>query len=407
MQTDHALPTPPSPPDRPSAPAPRSAGPELQRRQLGAGVFLCQQGAPPGPLYVILEGHVRVFHRAGPGAPVQPLAILGPGSIVGELAPLLKRPRSANVRTMTPVQALEVPLAQVGPLLRSHPRLRRVLTDGLRERAGLTEEAIADLALDHGFDEAAMTAEASAAVRDGERGPELAVPPYDRSFAYPRRVTCPACDKSFITLAIRPNAVRLADREADFHERFESTWNPYDYELWVCPGCLYAGFPDDFEELPPAQRGRVPAVVERVVREQWQGERPDFNGPRSVALRERALQLTLALYRARGVSFLRRGRVQQRLAWCARERGDDAAEARWLRCALEDYGLAYERERLPSAETEIHVQVVCGDVARRLGDGRAAVQWFTQAIGHPDIAQHPEMERLAREGWSLLRDKAA
>ncbi len=350
---------------------------------------------------------MRVFRRAGPGAPVQPLAVLGPGAIVGELASLLNQPRSANVRAMTAVEILEVPLPQIGPLVRSHPGLRQVLIDALRERARLSEEAIADLAARHAFEPAAAVEAPAAPAETSTVDPGLRVPPHDPAFAYPKQVTCPACARPFVTLAVRPNAVRVADREGDFHERFETDWSPYDYEVWACPACLYAGFATDFEDLPPAQQTRVPNVVARVVEERWQGARPDFSGPRTPALREQALQLTLALYRARGVSFLRRASVQQRLAWCAREKGDEAAEQPWLRAALEDYGLAYERERLPSTETEIHLQVMCGDLSRRLGDQRAAVMWFTQAIRHPDIAQHPEMERLAREGWSLLRENAA
>jgi uncharacterized protein (DUF2225 family) len=126
-----------------------------------------------------------------------------------------------------------------------------------------------------------------------------------------------------------------------FHQRYRTPSTPYDYEVWVCPNDLYAAFPSDFADLSADERQHVSEVVDELVATQWAGERPDFAVDRNFALRERSLQLALAIYRLRGASPLRLAGVLHRLAWCAREQGDEAGERRWLQEGFENYQAGY------------------------------------------------------------------
>ena len=67
---------------------------------LPAGATVLDCGAPPRQFAVIADGEVAVTDDAG-----AELAVLGPGSIVGELSLLRDAPTAAGVRTLTPVVA--------------------------------------------------------------------------------------------------------------------------------------------------------------------------------------------------------------------------------------------------------------------------------------------------------------
>jgi putative ABC transport system ATP-binding protein len=79
------------------AAAPTSGEPEL--RVLAAGEVLFRQGDPGDLVYVVESGAVEVYHELYGGGE-EHLTRLGPGQYFGELAPLLRLPRSASVRAV-------------------------------------------------------------------------------------------------------------------------------------------------------------------------------------------------------------------------------------------------------------------------------------------------------------------
>jgi CRP/FNR family cyclic AMP-dependent transcriptional regulator len=68
--------------------------------EIPAGTLLIEQGTLPYDVFVLEEGSVEVTRD---GAPV---ATLGPGEVVGEIALLNPRRRTASVRATTPVRAI-------------------------------------------------------------------------------------------------------------------------------------------------------------------------------------------------------------------------------------------------------------------------------------------------------------
>jgi uncharacterized protein (DUF2225 family) len=205
----------------------------------------------------------------------------------------------------------------------------------------------------------------------------------------------------------QPRKDQPAERESDFHLVYRTVLNPYDCEVWVCPNDLYAALPSDFEDLSAASRSRVSEVVEEVVAS-WSGVRPDFNVERTLELRERSLELALALYRMRGLPPSRLAAILHRLAWCARERGDAAAEQTWLAQALEAYITAYTESDLggDGKREELRVLYLCGELSARTGDLRGAVQWFGEALRDQRAVGHPSWERMIRDRWAAVRADA-
>lgn len=105
---------------------------------LGTKIF--QHGDPGDKLYVILEGKVRIS-RDVPGMGEEALAVLGPGSVFGEMALLDDAPRSADARVHERCRLLALPKDAFEDLLFMHKDLAyevlwsvvRMLTQRLRE----------------------------------------------------------------------------------------------------------------------------------------------------------------------------------------------------------------------------------------------------------------------------------
>jgi CRP/FNR family cyclic AMP-dependent transcriptional regulator len=75
--------------------------PYLSRHDIRAGDLLIQQGDRERTMYIIEHGSLQVFVTGGPPT-THKIAILRPGSVVGEPGLFSDGPRMANVEAMTP-----------------------------------------------------------------------------------------------------------------------------------------------------------------------------------------------------------------------------------------------------------------------------------------------------------------
>jgi CRP-like cAMP-binding protein len=226
-------------------------------RSFVAGQVLLREGDVADVVYVILSGAVRVYRRNGPTNQdaVVELAKLGPGDVIGELAPILGMRRTATVQALEPTQVVTLSIDKLKTLTRQQAPLSRVVALALRERSGLSEEEIVTLAARLGLvlPRAPVPTEPEVA----QNLARLPAPQYDKSVFYTKRLECPACGAQFTTLVVHTRKDQPKDSETDFHKTYTTPYNPYDYELWVCPNDLYAAFPADFGDLREAQRSQV------------------------------------------------------------------------------------------------------------------------------------------------------
>lgn len=106
----------------------------------GLGTMIFKHGTVGDKLYVLLEGKVRIS-REVPGMGEEALAVLGPGSVFGEMALIDSAPRSADARVHERVRLLALPKDAFEDLLFLHKDLAyevlwsfvRMLTVRLRE----------------------------------------------------------------------------------------------------------------------------------------------------------------------------------------------------------------------------------------------------------------------------------
>jgi CRP/FNR family cyclic AMP-dependent transcriptional regulator len=79
----------------------QALAPYLARHGLRAGDLLIRQGDADRSAYLLEQGNLQVFVSGGPPGRHR-IAILRPGSLVGEPGLFAEVPRSANVEAMTP-----------------------------------------------------------------------------------------------------------------------------------------------------------------------------------------------------------------------------------------------------------------------------------------------------------------
>ena len=96
------------------------------------GKVLIRQGEPGGDFFVLAEGTAEV--RKGN----RRVSTLGPGDFAGEIALLTNAPRTATVRTTSPVSVLRVTSKGFAELLETSPTIRRKIQRALADRVAPT-----------------------------------------------------------------------------------------------------------------------------------------------------------------------------------------------------------------------------------------------------------------------------
>lgn len=89
---------------------------------LRAGSVLCRQGAYAREVFLVVDGHVAV------SLPNQPISLVGPGTILGEMALLGRQLRSATATALDDVTVLVMSAAEFNGLLAQFPVVGANLT---------------------------------------------------------------------------------------------------------------------------------------------------------------------------------------------------------------------------------------------------------------------------------------
>ena len=113
---------------------------KLSPVEYAKGDVIVREGDPPGPMYVIEQGRVRVHaHKNGH---VRDLAFYREGDYFGELSILNDSPRAASVEAVTDVRLLALAPEAVRELKEEHPEFRRLLEERLAQYSASTEARV-------------------------------------------------------------------------------------------------------------------------------------------------------------------------------------------------------------------------------------------------------------------------
>jgi 1-acyl-sn-glycerol-3-phosphate acyltransferase len=111
---------------------------QLQPERHVRGEVVFREGEPGEKMYLVVAGQVEVLA----GADQSPLAALGPGSFVGELALLLGEPRSATLRVVADTMLWSLHRRDLETLLTEHPVIGVELSRELGRRLVATNRQL-------------------------------------------------------------------------------------------------------------------------------------------------------------------------------------------------------------------------------------------------------------------------
>jgi CRP/FNR family cyclic AMP-dependent transcriptional regulator len=99
---------------------------------LPEGKVLTKEGASGREFFVLMEGSADVRRKR------RKVGTLGPGDFLGEIALVTKTPRTATVKTTSPVRALVVSEQNFRRLLARSPQVQIKVLEALAERVAAT-----------------------------------------------------------------------------------------------------------------------------------------------------------------------------------------------------------------------------------------------------------------------------
>jgi CRP/FNR family cyclic AMP-dependent transcriptional regulator len=99
---------------------------------LPEGKVLTKEGASGREFFVLMEGSADVRRKR------RKVGTLGPGDFLGEIALVTKAPRTATVKTTSPVRALVVSEQNFRRLLANSPQVQIKVLEALAERVAAT-----------------------------------------------------------------------------------------------------------------------------------------------------------------------------------------------------------------------------------------------------------------------------
>lgn len=118
----------------------------LQAHELAPGEILFQQGDPGDELVIVESGQIAIYVPL-PQAPAQgqPIRIFQAGEMLGEMAVIDQKPRSASARAETAARILTLNGATFRQLLAQNPMLAVGVMSGLSDRIRYTTDFLGEV----------------------------------------------------------------------------------------------------------------------------------------------------------------------------------------------------------------------------------------------------------------------
>jgi HlyB family type I secretion system ABC transporter len=140
---------------------------ELEPLTAARGELVIRQGDPPGAMYIVQDGHLRIFTEEE--GTRRYLAYLRTGDFFGEMSLFKGEVRSASVEAVSPCRLLRLTQATFAKLLQEYPEFKRQLEERITQ---YDYKAVARVPLD--FAEEILPAEAAAQEKVGPAQAEAA-----------------------------------------------------------------------------------------------------------------------------------------------------------------------------------------------------------------------------------------
>jgi len=119
--------------------------PEVRFVRFGPGDVILNQGDEGSTLYQVIRGQIEVLVSSA-GKPFVSVAVVGEGTILGEMSLLTDEPRSASLRAVRECMLLEVERRDLQPIFQAHPELLEQLAAIVADRRAALEKLSSDQA---------------------------------------------------------------------------------------------------------------------------------------------------------------------------------------------------------------------------------------------------------------------
>lgn len=219
----------------------------------------------------------------------------------------------------------------------------------------------------------------------------------DKAF-YEQEKTCPICHMQFTILRIRNSQCIVQKRDTDFCVYYESI-DPYLYSVWVCPYCGYASPDSIFSDLSPQE------IEEISIAFKGKEIKVDFSGERNLDTAIASHKLATYCCELRNCKSSAMAGLYLKIAWLYRKT-NNPREKDYLLKALEYYQLAYDQEPFPLGNlSELAVRYLIGELYRRTGNPKEAIQWFNRVVSDRYSKNEPRITNMARDQWHLAKEE--
>lgn len=220
----------------------------------------------------------------------------------------------------------------------------------------------------------------------------------DSKMFYEQEKDCPVCKRKFAVTRVRTSHCVVEKRDEDFFIHYQGV-NPYLYAIWVCPHCGYAAPENIFTEINKEGVDTIALALK------GKEIKINFTGERTFEIGIAGYKLAIYCCELQECKDSLLAGLYLKTAWLYRHLGD-LREKDYLAKSLEHYKLAYDQEPLPLGNlTDLALRYLIGELYRRLGDHREAIQWFNRVVIDSKSKFEPKIAKMAREQWRLAKEE--
>jgi hypothetical protein len=211
---------------------------------------------------------------------------------------------------------------------------------------------------------------------------------------YDKHFRCPVCATEFTAQKVRTTKLKSKNLDTDLRTHYEGI-NPLLYNVILCPGCFYANFSEDFEDLSAIEKTKLSS------------ERRTFRQDNSSELETAIEKYKLALKCIQTVNGTpeKLAKAYLHLAWLYEDTGENNLAVEMRQNALTCYKQAFSSSsHLQKPQLE-QITYLIGELSLQLGHLKEAYDYFQQLIQDKDTA--PWLKKQTRQRILDLRARMA
>lgn len=218
---------------------------------------------------------------------------------------------------------------------------------------------------------------------------------------YQQDRACPVCERKFTVSRVRTSQCAVTKRDTDFCIYYQDV-DPYLYSIWVCPHCGYSAPENLFSNLTSKEKEVITLALK------GKEIKVDFSGVRSLEVSIASYKLAIYCCELRECKSSMLAGLYLKAAWLYRKADNFVKEKDYLYKALEYYQKAYDEEPFPIGNlTELTIRYLIGELYRRVGEYKEAIQWFNRVVSDKRSKLEPKIANMAREQWHTAREELA